>query len=43
MFFFSSPKKIKIPRLIKILRELKNVEDAIEEISRIEELILKQK
>ena len=32
----SSPKKIKNPRLIKAMRELKNLEDAIEEISRIE-------
>ena len=34
----SSPKKIKKPRLIKIMRELKSLENAIEEICRIEEL-----
>ena len=34
----SSPKKIKNPRLIKIMRELKNLEDAIAEISRTEDL-----
>ena len=34
----SSPKKIKKPRLIKIMRELKNVEDALEETNKIVEL-----
>ena len=34
----SSSKKIKNPRLIKIMRQLKSLEDAIKEISRIEEL-----
>ena len=34
----TSPKKIKNPRIIKITRELKNVEGAIEEINKIEEL-----
>ena len=34
----SSPKKIKQPRLIKIMRELKNVEDALEETNKIVEL-----
>ena len=34
----SSPKEIKNPRLIKIIRELKNREDAIEEINKIQEL-----
>ena len=34
----SSPKKIKNPRLIKIMRELKNLEDAVKEINKIEEL-----
>ena len=34
----TSPKKIKNPRIIKITRELKNLEDAIEEINEIEEL-----
>ena len=34
----TSPKKIKNPRIIKITRELKNVEGAIEEIYKIEEL-----
>ena len=34
----TSPKKIKNPRIIKITRELKNLEDAIEEINKIEEL-----
>ena len=34
----TGPKKIKNPRIIKITRELKNVEGAIEEINKIEEL-----
>ena len=34
----SSLKKTKNPRIIKITRELKNLEDAIEEINKIEEL-----
>ena len=34
----TSPKTIKNPRIIKITRELKNVEGAIEEINKIEEL-----
>ena len=34
----SCPKKIKNLRLRKIMRELKNLEDAIEEINKIEEL-----
>ena len=34
----TSPKKIKNPRIIKITREIKNVEGAIEEINKIEEL-----
>ena len=34
----SSLKKIKNPRIIKITKELKNLEDAIEEINKIEEL-----
>ena len=34
----SSLKKIKNPRIIKITIELKNLEDAIEEINKIEEL-----
>ena len=34
----SYSKKIKNARLIKIMRQLKSLEDAIEEISRIEEL-----
>ena len=34
----SSLKKIKHPRIIKITIELKNLEDAIEEINKIEEL-----
>lgn len=34
----TGPKKIKNPRIIKITRELKNVEGAIEEIYKIEEL-----
>ena len=34
----SSLKKIKKPRLIKIMRELKNVEDALEETNKIVEL-----
>ena len=34
----TSPKKIKNPRIIKITRELKNVEGAIEEINKIEKL-----
>ena len=34
----SSPKKIKSLRLIKIMKELKNLEDAIEEMNKTEEL-----
>ena len=34
----SNPKKIKNLILIKIMKELKNLEDAIEEINKIEEL-----
>ena len=34
----SSPKEIKDHKLIKIMKELKNLEDAIEERNRIEEL-----
>ena len=34
----SSPKKIKSPRLIKIIRELKSLEDAIEKVNKIKEL-----
>ena len=43
MFFshsikISSPKKIKSLRLITIMKELKNLEDAIEEMNKTEEL-----
>ena len=34
----SLSKKIKNPRLIKMTRELENLQDAIEEISRMEEI-----
>ena len=34
----SSPKEIKNPGLIKIMRDLKNLENAIEKINKIEEL-----
>ena len=34
----SSPKKIKSPRLIKIIRELKNLDHAIEKVNKIIEL-----
>ena len=34
----SSPKEIKNPGLIKIMRDLKNLEHAIEKINKIEEL-----
>ena len=34
----SSPKKIKNFRLIELMRELKHLEDAIEEINKIDEL-----
>ena len=34
----SSPKEIKDHKLIKIIKELKNLEDVIEERNRIEEL-----
>ena len=34
----SNPKRIKNLILIKIMKELKNLEDAIEEINKIEEL-----
>ena len=34
----SSPKEIKDHKLIKIIKELKNLEDAIEERNKIEEL-----
>ena len=34
----SSPKEIKNLRLVKLMRELKNLGDAIEEVNKIEEL-----